>query len=291
MRTAQFVGVFRAVRVLLHIVYALMIAVIFPCFGPVLRRRIQQRWSVELLDILNVRIDISAASPMHALHSGILVTNHISWLDVFVLSAVSPTRFVAKSEVRKWPLIGWLCARTQTLFIERGRARDAARINKQVLELLQAGDSLAVFPEGTTTDGKRLAAFHASLLQPAVDAHAQVHPVAIRYQDPQGAHSIAAAYIDDVSFGASLWNIVCCPSLHVCLVATPSFNASGSDRRTLARKAGQQISDALEIMHLAPYVVSDAVAGQTEQLPSISEMLHIASQQAQQAVAATDLTI
>jgi 1-acyl-sn-glycerol-3-phosphate acyltransferase len=156
---------------------------------------------------------------------------------------VIPMRFVAKSEVRQWPLIGWLCARAQTLFIERGRARDAARINKQIVQLLQNGECLAVFPEGTTTDGTQVGSFHASLLQPAVDAGAEVHPVAIRYQDAQGAHSTAAAYIDDLSFAASLWNILNCRNLHVRLLATPSLDAAGSDRRTLTRTAWQQISN------------------------------------------------
>jgi 1-acyl-sn-glycerol-3-phosphate acyltransferase len=238
----QIIGVFRAARVALHLACGLMIASVFNWLSQSVRRRILRRWSAQLLNILNV--SITAEKSMHALRSGIIVTNHISWLDVFVLNAVIPMRFVAKSEVRQWPLIGWLCARAQTLFIERGRARDAARINKQIVELLQNGECLAVFPEGTTTDGTQVGAFHASLLQPAVDACAEVHPVAIRYQDAQGAHSTAAAYIDDLSFAASLWNILNCRSLHVRLVATPSLNAAGSDRRTLTRMAWQQISNA-----------------------------------------------
>ena len=239
---SQIIGVFRAARVVLHLACGLMIASVFNWLSQSVRRRILRRWSAQLLNILNV--SITAEKSMHALRSGIIVTNHISWLDVFVLNAVIPMRFVAKSEVRQWPLIGWLCARAQTLFIERGRARDAARINKQIVQLLQNGECLAVFPEGTTTDGTQVGSFHASLLQPAVDAGAEVHPVAIRYQDAQGAHSTAAAYIDDLSFAASLWNILNCRNLHVRLLATPSLDAAGSDRRTLTRAAWQQISNA-----------------------------------------------
>jgi 1-acyl-sn-glycerol-3-phosphate acyltransferase len=238
---SQIIGVFRAARVVLHLACGLMIASVFNWLSQSVRRRILRRWSAQLLNILNV--SITAEKSMHALRSGIIVTNHISWLDVFVLNAVIPMRFVAKSEVRQWPLIGWLCARAQTLFIERGRARDAARINIQIVQLLQNGECLAVFPEGTTTDGTQVGSFHASLLQPAVDAGAEVHPVAIRYQDAQGAHCTAAAYIDDLSFAASLWNILNCRSLHVRLLATPSLDAAGSDRRTLTRTAWQQISN------------------------------------------------
>ncbi len=209
-----------------------------------------------MLTILNIRI--SMASDIARLQSGIMVTNHISWLDVFILNAVVPMRFVAKAEVQSWPVIGWFCGRAQTLFIERGRARDAARINKQIVELLQGGDSLAVFPEGTTTDGTAIAAFHASLLQPAIDAAVLIHPVAIRYQDAQGAHCTAPAYIDDLSFATSLWNILNCRNLHVQLTATPSLNAAASDRRTLTRQAYQQINEALIVMHAHPRAVQPA---------------------------------
>lgn len=241
------IGVFRALRLSLHLAYGLTIALVFPLFGTALRRSILQRWSVELLTILNVRLKFTARAPLP--QSGIIVSNHISWLDIFVLNAVVPMRFVAKSEVRHWPLIGWLCARADTLFIKRGRASDAARINRQIVQLLQQGECLAVFPEGTTTDGAQVGHFHASLLQPAIDADARLYPFAIRYHDTQDKHHTAAAYIDDISFQTSLWNILCCRDLHVHLAATPALSATGLDRRTLTRKAHQQISSAIASMH------------------------------------------
>jgi 1-acyl-sn-glycerol-3-phosphate acyltransferase len=245
----KLIALFRASRMALHLAYGLTIAIVFPRLNQALRRRILRRWSSELLNILNVRLQLSANDNIYTLNSGIIVTNHISWLDVFVLNAVVPMRFVAKAEVQDWPVIGWFCMRAQTLFIERGRARDAARVNRQIVELLQAGECLAVFPEGTTTDGTDVAAFHASLLQPAVDAKVNVHPVAIHYQDAKGRHSTAAAYIDDISFGASLWSILNCRSLHVNLVTTRTLDASCSDRRTMTRLAHSQISEAIQIMH------------------------------------------
>jgi 1-acyl-sn-glycerol-3-phosphate acyltransferase len=217
--------------------------VAYPWFSRALRQRILQHWSTDLLHIFNVCIDVD--DRLYALRRGLIVTNHISWLDVFVLNAVVPMRFVAKSEVRRWPVIGWLCARAQTLFIERGKARSAARVNVQLVELLQHGECLAVFPEGTTTDGASVAHFHSSLLQPAIDAGSLVHPVAIRYQDTAGAHSIAAAYIDDLSFGASMWSILNEPELHVRLIATPPLHAQDMDRRTLTKTAHERIRTVL----------------------------------------------
>jgi len=253
------VALFRAARLTLHIGYGLLQAIAYPWFGLSLRRRILQNWSVGLLDIFNVRIDIGDDDPIHDLHHGLIVTNHISWLDVFVLNAVVPMRFVAKSEVRRWPVIGWLCARAQTLFIERGKARSAARINVTLVELLQRGECLAIFPEGTTTDGKQVAHFHSSLLQPAIDAGSLVHPIAIRYQDKYGAHNMASAYIDELSFGASMWQILSEPELHVRLVATPSLDASGTDRRVLTQAVHHHIGATLATMHAA-IVLSPAPA-------------------------------
>ncbi|MDO8989172.1 MAG: lysophospholipid acyltransferase family protein [Sideroxyarcus sp.] len=241
----RFIALFRATRLTLHIGYGLIMAVAFPWFNLNIRRRILQSWSSGLLAIFNVRIDIDDDNALHSLRRGLIVTNHISWLDVFVLNAVVPMRFVAKSEVRRWPVIGWLCARAQTIFLERGKARSAARINVQMVALLQQGECLAIFPEGTTTDGKQVAHFHSSLLQPAIDAGALVHPVAIRYQDGDGVHSTAAAYIDDLSFGASMWNILSTPELHVRLLAAQPLDAQALDRRALTQAAHERINASL----------------------------------------------
>ncbi len=247
----RLIALFRAARLALHIGYGLSMAVAYPWFTLEIQKRILQQWSVGLLHILNVHIDIADDDALHTLRRGLIVTNHISWLDVFVLNAVVPMRFVAKSEVRRWPIIGWLCARAQTLFIERGKARSAARVNVRMVELLRRGECLAVFPEGTTTDGKKVAHFHSSLLQPAIDAGVQVHPIAIRYQDRFGALSTAAAYIDETSFVASMWSILTTSRLHVRLAATTPLDAGGMDRRNLTMAAHQHISAALDAMHAA----------------------------------------
>lgn len=235
--TRKIIALFRAARLALHIGCGLLLAVIYPWLAACLRRRILKGWSEGLLHIFNIRLMLSGNCNLSVLRQGLIVTNHISWLDVFVLNAVAPMRFVAKSEVRRWPFIGWLCVRAQTLFIERGSARAAARINAQLAALLQQGTCLAVFPEGTTTDGAQVAHFHASLLQPAIDAGAQLHPVALRYEDECGARSTAAAYCGELSFGASLWNILVEPQLQVRLIATPPLPAAAYERRELTQLA------------------------------------------------------
>jgi 1-acyl-sn-glycerol-3-phosphate acyltransferase len=237
------IALFRSLRLTLHIGYGLLMAIAYPRLSSSLRRRILKNWSADLLRILNVEL---LATGFSVRGSGLIVSNHISWLDIFVLNAVVPMRFVAKSEVRSWPVIGWLCARANTLFIERGNARAAARINQQISALMRQGECLAAFPEGTSTDGSQVAHFHASLLQPAIDANVALHPVAIRYQDADGTRSTAAAYCGDISFGASLWTLLNTPRLHVRLLPTPTLHTLGFERRELAQHAHASISAVLQ---------------------------------------------
>jgi 1-acyl-sn-glycerol-3-phosphate acyltransferase len=239
-----FIALFRAFRLALHIGYGLTVALVYPRLPAALRRRILQRWSADLLHIFNVELD---AGELRVPHCGLIVSNHVSWLDIYALNAVVPMRFVAKSEVRRWPVIGWLCARAQTLFIERGSARAAARINGQLCELMRQGECLAVFPEGTSTDGAQVAHFHASLLQPAIDAGVTLHPVAIRYQSQDGARSTAAVYCGDISFGSSLWTLLNTEKLRVRLLPAPSLPAADFERRELAQRAHDSISAALQL--------------------------------------------
>ncbi len=253
----RLVAVIRAVRLALHLLYGLTIALSYPWLAHSLQRRILRRWSIELLDVLGVEIMLGRDDALYKVRNGLIVTNHISWLDVFVLNAVVPMRFVAKSEVKHWPVIGWLCTRAQTLFLERGNPRAAMRLNVKLVEILKQGECLAVFPEGTTTDGSKVAHFHSTLLQPAIDAGALLQPIALRYQDENGQRSDAAVYIDDISFGESLWRILSAPRLQVRLIASSPIPTVDRDRRALTHAAHQHISEALHtldsVAHTAQY--------------------------------------
>lgn len=241
----------RVARLLLHLAYGVGLALPYPHFDRARQRRILQHWSADLLAILNIRVTLSAKADLAYPQARLVVCNHVSWLDVFVLNAVIPTRFVAKEEVRHWPLIGWLCVRAQTLFIARDRMRSVARINGQLATLLQQGESLTVFPEGTTTDGASVAHFHAAPLQPAVDACCAVLPIALRYEDEHGIQSSAANYTGDTSLLESIWRLLNTPRLHACLLLTPQLDARNMERRLLARRAQQQVGTGLKAMHLA----------------------------------------
>lgn len=172
-----------------------------------------------------------------------LVANHVSWLDIFVVNALTPVAFVSKAEVRHWPVIGLLAARNETVFLMRGSRGHARIINAEVGRILDSGSNVALFPEGTTTDGSQLLHFHAALLQPAVESGHAVQPLAIRYLDSEGHHSLAPAYTGDTSLLACLMAIVSTRTLIASVaVDKPLLTDGGIHRKEIARQARETIA-------------------------------------------------
>jgi 1-acyl-sn-glycerol-3-phosphate acyltransferase len=214
---------------------------VFALCGDRRRLALKQSWSAAVLDTLGVRVE---AQLEHALPGAMLIANHISWLDIFVINAVLPAAFVAKEEVRHWPLLGWLAARNDTIFLRRGSRGHARIINEQVAEVLAQGKYVAVFPEGTTTDGRSLLHFHAALLQPALAAGRPVLPIALSYWEPLGERSLAPRYDGDISLGQCLNAILQERRLIARLVTTPALGLHGEDRKQVAASAREAIAAA-----------------------------------------------
>jgi 1-acyl-sn-glycerol-3-phosphate acyltransferase len=209
------------------------------------RNRHMQRWCGRLLDILGLELEHEGPLPDDSTPV-FIVANHVSWLDIWAINAVCPTLFVAKAEIRAWPVFGWLAARVGTLFIERSRRADTRRVNDRIVaRMAVSGERIAVFPEGTTTDGSVLLPFHASLFQPAVSAQARVHPVAIRYLDRNGKRTDVPAYIDDLSLVASMWRIAGMSGLRVRVEFLSAFDVTGQHRREVAAQAQERIGRVL----------------------------------------------
>lgn len=203
-----------------------------------------ERGSTRILDAVAVDVRVRGARPLLA-GPVLLVANHVSWLDVQALGAVAGTRFVAKAEVRDWPVVGALAARLGTLFIRRGHRRDAMRVKNAIAKLLVSGERVAVFPEATTTDGSRLGTFHAALLQAAIDAAIPVQPVAIRHCEADGTPAEAAAFVDDMTFATSLGRVLARPRLVVELTFGPPMWAADQTRRQLAARSRSFVAGVL----------------------------------------------
>jgi 1-acyl-sn-glycerol-3-phosphate acyltransferase len=174
-----------------------------------------------------------------------IAANHISWLDIFVVMSVQPARFIAKSEIRDWPIAGWIVERAGTLFIHRARRHDTGRINEQVHAAFAEGACVGLFPEGTTTEGNQLLRFHSSLFQPAVVNEAVVHPVAIRYAHADGSACRAMAYVGETTFMQSLGLIIRQRDVVAHLSFAAPVPAAGSDRRSVARAAHERVASLL----------------------------------------------
>ncbi|MDO8294215.1 MAG: lysophospholipid acyltransferase family protein [Gallionella sp.] len=240
------ISLFRGCRLALHLFYAALLAISYPHLNQTKRRRILKTWSRQLLGILNIGIRTEGQWPVRGEGGYLVVANHVSWLDIFVLNTIYPSRFIAKAEVRNWPLIGWLCKRSNTIFIERALRQDAASINQQISLLLEQGVCVGLFPEGTTTDGKQVGHFHSALIQPTIDAGAMLCPVALCYQDKNGRGNNAAIFTGDTTLAQSIWRILRSPRFDALLVFTPALATAGGNRRVLARAAQQAISQGLQ---------------------------------------------
>ena len=227
-------AVWKCACVLAHIVSGLyVIAFVFPKLGARQKDQRVQALAQALLAQMSINLTVKGQPP--TVGPVLLAANHISWLDILVMLAAGHCRFVSKSEVRHWPLIGTLATGAGTLYIERESRRDAMRVVHHMAESLRAGDILAIFPEGTTSNGVDLLPFHANLFQAAISANALVQPVALQFVDAaSGQRSLAPCYIDDDTLLGSVWRTLTAPPL--CAVVTfgePQLG-QGRDRRAWA---------------------------------------------------------
>lgn len=237
---ARLRSTWRIVRLCLHLVAGLLTCLlVYPLTRPDTHRRLRQRWSRRMLALLAIRLE-HAGAPVEP--GSLLVANHVSWLDIFVINALAPTAFVSKAEVRGWPLIGWLAARNDTIFLQRGSRGHAKQVNAQIAALLQTGRMVGVFPEGTTTDGTQVLHFHAALLQPAIECGQPIQALALRYEMPDGRLSPAPAYVGDLSLAACVRAIAAEPQLVARLQTFPAIPTdTGRHRREIAADAREAV--------------------------------------------------
>jgi 1-acyl-sn-glycerol-3-phosphate acyltransferase len=232
----------RLLRLGLHLARGVAVAALcFPFFSQARRDLEIKRWSTNLLHILAVRLHVHGVPSTCDTAPRMLVANHVSWLDIFAINAVMPVRFVAKSEVRRWPVIGWLCRKTGTLFIEREQRRDTVRLNRLIQETLRAGDAVAVFPEATSTDGSQVRKFHGSLLQSALGVKAVLLPVAIRYGRADGSLCVEAAYDGEKSLWDTLRLMLTQRRIDAHLYFLPPLATDNQRRRELAQASRELI--------------------------------------------------
>ena len=231
---------------------------------------LKRRWSRQLLETLGIHLKLGAgeAAQRASIPAGLVVANHISWLDIFVINALTPAAFVSKDDVARWPLIGWLCANTETIFLERGSRAAAQRTRETMIAALRAGRHVTVFPEGTTSGGECVLPFHAALFQGAIDAGVPVVPLALRYVDRAGRPSRAPAYDGEITLWQTLQAMARASGLTAQVRVLAPLASMAADRRQLSASCREAI--AWHLGHAAPdaAVIASPLATPTDRRAS-----------------------
>lgn len=197
---------------------------------PVARARWLQRSCRRALRVLGVRVRASGRPRPGTL----IVANHLGYLDVLVLGAAAPVVFVAKREVRSWPVFGWFARQAGTRFVDRGRRGDVVRVAAEFAPAIAAGVGVVVFPEGTSTAGETVLPFRSSLLEPAVARRWPVVPVALGYAVPAGhAAATEVCWWGEMRLIPHLWRLFALPRIDAS-VAWGEPADPGAGRKTLA---------------------------------------------------------
>jgi lyso-ornithine lipid O-acyltransferase len=194
------------------------------------------RWTRRALCWFGIRLRVEGQPPA----SGILVSNHLGYLDVFVLSAIAPTVFVSNHEVAHWPVAGLLARLAGTVFIDRRRRADVVRVGASLSDVVNAGQPVALFLEGTSTGGDRLLPFHSSLLAPAIRNRWTITPAFVAYLSPAVSPAEEICYWGEAVFFGHFFNLIGLPGTEAHVSFGTSRPAEG-DRRALATDLRQEV--------------------------------------------------
>lgn len=237
----------RIARLALHIVSGVLLTLLFAVglrmsVDRPFYQRLVQWWLGRIPVILGVKVTVRGEPSTTAT---LCVANHISWLDIPVLGGVMPLRFLSKQEVRGWPLVGWLAAKSGTLFITRGKAGAATAASSVMASALRAGHSVLLFPEGTTTTGDGLNPFHARLFAPALEVGAMLQPVVVRYPGQGGLTNPVIPYVGDQGLWENLQAVLGERGVTAEVILLPPLAVAGHERKGLAALCEQQIRENL----------------------------------------------
>jgi 1-acyl-sn-glycerol-3-phosphate acyltransferase len=199
-----------------------------------------QQWASRILEILHIEIECTGVGS--AGRAGLIVANHLSWLDILVIQSLSPGVFVAKAEVRHWPVFGAMAQACATIFVERLSLRSTSCMVDSTVAAMEQGWSVVAFPEGTSSDGSTVAAFHANIFEAAIRAAAQVQPLALRYVNPEtGVATQAALFIGEMGLLTSLRQIMATSAIRAQVRIGGNLSCDGHTRKSLARQAHQRV--------------------------------------------------
>ena len=200
-------------------------------------------WSMCVLKSLNIRKRIKGKNYNNG-KPILIVSNHISWVDIPLMLSLARVTFLSKSEIKKWPVLGYLASKAGTVFIDRSKITEIKSVTKKITTLINQGKNILLFPEGTTSKGDAVLPFHASFLQSAIDAKCQVLPVSIRYLKSDNKPDYAPAYVEGLSFLDTLFNLAKTRQIIAEVHYHELINVSNLNRRDLAKLLHHKIQSA-----------------------------------------------
>lgn len=204
-------------------------------------------WSRVLVRLCGVRVDVVGEPRMQG--AALWVANHVSWIDIFILAGVRSVFFVAKSEIRAWPVVGWLVAKVGTVFLQRGQRHSLRQVGEEMQQRFQRGEVIGLFAEGTTSRGFDVLPFHSSLFDPAIRAQVDIQPVALRFMH-HGRRSDFASFVGDETLVGNLWTLLRATGVSVEVEFLPMITAAQCQewgRSQVSRHAEQVIGDAVRL--------------------------------------------
>ena len=201
------------------------------------RIEVLHRWSRRTLPRMGIRFEVTGSPAVE----GLIASNHLSYLDILVYSAIAPCAFIAKREVRAWPAVGWIATLAGTIYVDRSRRSETHAIQPEIQWALASGLRLFLFPEGTSSDGSRILPFHSSLFQPAIDLQVPVSGACIEYAIPDGVAGSEACYFGTMKLFPHLLNLLGKHSV----IARVTFSAN-SFLFTHRKEASLQMHDEVE---------------------------------------------
>lgn len=206
-----------------------------------------QRWSHKMLSVFEIKVKVVNLPDLTKLDGVMIVSNHVSWVDIFAINAILPGRFIAKEEVRQWPVIGYLADRAQTIFISRQRGDHSIHDKvKGLASALNQKEQVTLFPEGTSTDGQSILPFKSSFFQAAIDANVCIVPLLCFYPKPQGKGvNLSMAYYGDVSLFGSIIMLAKQQSAVVELHFHAPIDSTNQKRQQLAEASYQTLVQTL----------------------------------------------
>ncbi len=236
------------VRVFIHVLAGVFtLSFLFPFIGRTQKDRKIKLWSKRLLRIFNLKL-VATGLEQVTTSPALFAANHISWLDIHAINACKPIRFVAKSEVKSWPIFGWMAKQLGTVFIRRDSTRHARKVVEQVAGVLKT-ESICIFPEGTSTNGAQVLPFKSNLFESALIAKCPIYPLSIRYIDQKtGLLTDSPAFVGDMGLLQSMSRVIGSRGLTVhleFLIPYCETDSGGAGRKAVAAYCQESIAQTL----------------------------------------------